>query len=78
MQQRCLDSDPNGKNHRYYRARGITVCEHWKSFENFLADMGHRPPGRTLDRIDGNLGYQPGNCRWATTKEQHDNRRTKH
>lgn len=71
MIQRCL----NPKNNQYYRYgnRGIRVCERWLKFENFLRDMGPRPQGRTLDRIKNAGNYEPGNCRWATPKEQSSN-----
>lgn len=73
MIQRCT----NPKNHKYpnYGARGITVCERWLTFENFLADVGERPDGLTLDRKDNDGNYEPGNVRWATHKQQANNRR---
>lgn len=59
-----------------YGGRGITVCQKWlDSFDTFLSDMGHRPPGKTLDRINPNHGYTPSNCRWATASEQSSNQR---
>lgn len=71
MKQRCLN--PKHRNFRLYGGRGITICDRWMEFPLFLADMGERPNGLTLDRIDGEGNYQPGNCRWATMKEQCNN-----
>jgi len=73
MRTRC--TNPNDVGYCWYGARGITVCERWRHFANFLADMGERPPGKTLDRINHDGNYEPGNCKWSTPLEQTRNRR---
>ena len=73
MVQRCTNQ--NNKRWSSYGGRGICVCDRWLKFDNFYADMGDRPLGRSLDRIDNNLGYFKENCRWATTLEQSRNKR---
>jgi hypothetical protein len=75
MIQRC--TNPKGRGFKDYGGRGISVCERWRSsFVDFLADMGERPEGKTLDRIDVNGNYEPGNCRWADLSTQSTNTRT--
>jgi len=72
MLQRCTDT-----NHRLYHrygGRGIAVCERWLEFENFLADMGEKPDGYTLERKDNDKGYEPSNCEWLTRTQQTRNR----
>lgn len=76
MRRRC--SDPKHPQFHDYGGRGISVCDRWQAFDAFLADMGARPSAaHSLDRIDVNGGYEPGNCRWATKDVQQHNRRPK-
>jgi hypothetical protein len=73
MRTRC--GNQNARNFKHYGGRGILVCDRWMKFENFLADMGERPEGKTLDRIDVNGNYEPNNCKWSTHSEQIKNQR---
>jgi hypothetical protein len=73
MKDRC--SRPRHISYAYYGGRGIKVCERWQKFRNFLADMGERPPGTQLDRLNSDGDYEPGNCRWVTAKQNSRNRR---
>ena len=73
MKSRC--GNPCAGNYERYGAKGVTYDESWETFDNFLEDMGERPDGKTLDRIDSKKGYSKDNCRWATPSEQQSNRK---
>ena len=73
MKKRCLR--PKNKDYKYYGGRGITICDEWHDFNNFFNDMGEKPEGKTLDRIDTDKDYCKENCRWSTRKEQQNNQR---
>ena len=72
MRERC--EDPANKSYPRYGGRGIKVCDGWLRFENFFADMGERPPGLTLERVDNERDYEPSNCIWADMRRQQNNR----
>lgn len=74
MRQRCLN--PNSQRYYTHGGRGITICDRWGVFKNFLEDMGLKPDGYTLERVNNDAGYSPDNCKWATPHEQARNRRT--
>jgi hypothetical protein len=73
MVERCTNA--RHKDFKHYGARGIVVAERWRDFRNFIVDMGDRPPGTSLGRIDNNGNYEPGNCRWETRFQQSRNTR---
>ena len=75
MLQRC--TNPKHPRYRDYAGRGIRVCQRWMTFRNFLADMGRKPAGMTLERTDNERGYEPSNCVWASYKAQASNRRVR-
>ena len=76
MWHRCVDK--SDKSYAAYGGQGTKVCERWIKFENFYSDMGKRPKGFTLHRINNEVNYQPDNCKWASRVEQNRNRKWKH
>lgn len=76
MRQRCLNTGDDAFEN--YGGRGVTICPEWSDFSVFLCDMGPRPEGKTIDRIDNSAGYSKDNCRWASSKQQLRNKRNNH
>lgn len=73
MKARC--SNPNNTHYKHYGLQGVSVCDRWNSFDNFFHDMGEKPKGTSIDRIDPSGNYEPNNCRWATPAEQANNKK---
>ena len=73
MKARC--NNPNHQSYKSYGGRGIKVCKRWDDFKKFADDMGEKPDGHTMDRIDNDADYEPDNCRWSTYEEQNNNKR---
>src|SRR5258708_6328911 len=72
IRDRC--NNPKSKKYPYYGGRGIKLCERWNDYENFIADMGPRASGMTIERVNNDGDYEPSNCKWATQAEQNRNR----
>lgn len=70
----CRCHNPNSTRYEWYGAKGVKVCDRWRKYDLFLEDMGERPYGTTIDRLNNDEGYYPGNCKWSTYSEQCHNR----